>query len=145
MTQFTDISEKDAQLAAYASTLSFPIGEPNDAYAKWFSGRSWLAPLLSTPMSIANVTFEPGCQNNWHIHTAEQGGGQILIAVGGKGIYQEWGKDPVIMEPGDVIQIPVGVKHWHGAAPDSWFSHLAIEVPGIHTANEWLEPSKSEK
>lgn len=82
------------------------------------------------------------CRNNWHIHHADQGGGQILIGVAGRGFYQEWGKEPVEILPGDVINIPTGVKHWHGAAPDSWFSHLAVEVPGVNTSNEWLEPVK---
>ena len=86
------------------------------------------------------MTFEPGCRNNWHIHHADKGGGQILICVGGRGYYQEWGKEAVEMKPGDCINIPVGEKHWHGAAPDSWFSHLAIEVPGENGSNEWLEP-----
>ena len=91
-------------------------------------------------MGIFNVTFEPGCRNNWHIHKADNCGGQILVCVAGCGWYQEWGKDAVKMKPGDCINIPTGVKHWHGAARDSWFSHLAIEVPGVNTSNEWLEP-----
>ena len=122
--------------------MIFPIGAPNDAYAQYFSGQSYLAPISSSQVSIANVTFEPGCRNNWHIHHADQGGGQILIGVAGRGFYQEWGKEPVEILPGDVINIPTGVKHWHGAAPDSWFSHLAVEVPGVNTSNEWLEPVK---
>ena len=85
------------------------------------------------------MTFEPGCRNNWHIHHAQSGGGQILICVAGRGFYQEAGKPAQALHPGDVVNIPVGVKHWHGAAPDSWFSHLAVEVPGTETANEWLE------
>ena len=92
------------------------------------------------PVYMANVTFEPGCRNNWHIHHATKGGGQTLICVGGRGYYQEWGKEPVELLPGDSVYIPAGVKHWHGAAPGSWFSHLAIEVPGEKTSNEWLEP-----
>ena len=80
------------------------------------------------------------CRNNWHIHHAKTGGGQILICVSGRGYYQEWGKRAQELFPGDVINIPAGVKHWHGATPYSWFSHLAIEVPGEETANEWLEP-----
>ena len=87
-----------------------------------------------------NVTFEPGCRNNWHVHHAKEGGGQILVCVAGRGYYQEDGKSAVEMNPGDCINIPAGVKHWHVAAPDSWFSHLAIEVPGVDTSNEWLEP-----
>lgn len=130
-----DSNEKEA----YVSSLMFPLGEPNDGFAQYFTGQSWLAPLSTEQEGIFNVTFEPSCRNNWHIHHADKGGGQILICVGGKGYYQEWGKEAVLMEPGDTINIPVGVKHWHGAAPDSWFSHLAIEVPGENTSNEWLE------
>ena len=124
---------------AHQKEMIFPIGAPNDAYAQYFSGQSYLAPISSSQVSIANVTFEPGCRNNWHIHHADQGGGQILIGVAGRGFYQEWGKEPVEILPGDVINIPTGVKHWHGAAPDSWFSHLALEVPGEGCANQWLE------
>lgn len=127
---------------AHQKEMIFPIGAPNDAYAQYFSGQSYLAPISSSQVSIANVTFEPSCRNNWHIHHADQGGGQILIGVAGLGFYQEWGKEPVEILPGDVINIPTGVKHWHGAAPDSWFSHLAVEVPGVNTSNEWLEPVK---
>ena len=127
---------------AHQKEMIFPIGAPNDAYAQYFSGQSYLAPISSSQVSIANVTFEPGCRNNWHIHHADQGGGQILIGVAGRGFYQEWSKEPVEILPGDVINIPTGVKHWHGAAPDSWFSHLAVEVPGVNTSNEWLEPVK---
>ena len=127
---------------AHQKEMIFPIGAPNNAYAQYFSGQSYLAPISSSQVSIANVTFEPGCRNNWHIHHADQGGGQILIGVAGRGFYQEWGKEPVEILPGDVINIPTGVKHWHGAAPDSWFSHLAVEVPGVNTSNEWLEPVK---
>ena len=127
---------------AHQKEMIFPIGAPNDAYAQYFSGQSYLAPISSSQVSIANVTFEPGCRNNWHIHHADQGGGQILIGVAGRGFYQEWGKEPVEILPGDVINIPTGVKHWHGAAPDGWFSHLAVEVPGVNTSNEWLEPVK---
>ena len=129
---------------AHQKEMIFPIGAPNDAYAQYFSGQSYLAPISSSQVSIANVTFEPGCRNNWHIHHADQGGGQILIGVAGRGFYQEWGKEPVEILPGDVINIPTGVKHWHGAAPDSWFCHLAVEVPGEETKNEWLEPVSNE-
>lgn len=127
-------------LEAYAQTIMFPVGKPNDAYAKYFIGQSYLAPIVSEGVPVSNVTFEPGCRNNWHVHHATKGGGQTLICVGGRGYYQEWGKDPVQMLPGDAVFIPAGVKHWHGAAPDSWFSHLAIAVPGENTSNEWLEP-----
>lgn len=125
---------------AYAQTIFFPVGQPNDAYARYFTGQSYLASILKEGVPVANVTFEPGCRNNWHIHKASKGGGQTLICVGGRGYYQEWGKAPVELLPGDAVHIPAGVKHWHGAAPDSWFSHLAIEVPGEDSSNEWLEP-----
>ncbi|MCD7709740.1 MAG: carboxymuconolactone decarboxylase family protein [Porphyromonadaceae bacterium] len=127
-------------LEAYAQSLLFPVGNPNDTYAKYFVGQSYLAPVLSEGISVANVTFEPGCRNNWHIHHATKDGGQVLICVGGRGYYQEWGKEAVELCPGDAVYIPAEVKHWHGAAPDSWFSHLAIEVPGENGNNEWLEP-----
>mgnify|MGYP000157148168 FL=1 len=91
------------------------------------------------------MTFEPGCRNNWHIHHAKSGGGQILVCVAGRGLYQEWGKPAQVLRPGDVVNIPAGVKHWHGAAPDSWFSHLAVEVPGEEACNEWLEPVVDEQ
>ena len=118
----------------------FPLGEPNDAYAQYFSGKSWLKYLSTEQVTIFNVTFEPKCRNNWHIHHAQKGGGQILVCVAGRGWYQEWGKEAVEMHPGDVVNIPEGVKHWHGAAKDSWFQHLAIEVPGEGIVNEWCEP-----
>ncbi len=131
-----ELTEKDK----YQNTILFPIGVPNDGFAQYFTGQSYIASVSGEQVGIFNVTFEPGCRNNWHIHHADKGGGQILICVGGRGYYQEWGKDAVEMNPGDCINIPVGVKHWHGAAPDSWFSHLAIEVPGENGSNEWLEP-----
>ena len=131
-----ELSEKDK----YQNTILFPIGAPNDGFAQYFTGQSYLAPVSKEQVGIFNVTFEPGCRNNWHVHHADKGGGQILICVGGRGYYQEWGKEAVEMKPGDCINIPAGVKHWHGAAPDSWFSHLAIEVPGENGSNEWLEP-----
>ncbi|MDD5941043.1 carboxymuconolactone decarboxylase family protein [Fibrobacter sp.] len=117
----------------------FPVGKPNDAYAKYFVGKSYLDMISKEQVGVGNVTFEPACRNNWHIHHAQSGGGQILICVAGRGFYQEAGKPAQALHPGDVVNIPVGVKHWHGAAPDSWFSHLAVEVPGTETANEWLE------
>ena len=129
---------------AYAKTLLFPIGQPNDGFAQYFVGQSYLAPLSTKQVGIYNVTFEPACRNNWHVHHAAQGGGQILVCVGGRGYYQEWGKGAIEMRPGDVINIPAGVKHWHGAAPDSWFSHLAVEVPGENGSNEWLEAVSDE-
>lgn len=118
----------------------FPIGQPNDGFAQYFSGKSFLAPISTEQVTILNVTFEPSCRNNWHIHHAKAGGGQILICVSGRGYYQEWVKPAILMQAGDVVNIPAGVKHWHGAAPDSWFSHLAVEVPGEELSNEWLEP-----
>ena len=123
----------------------FPIGEPNDAYAQYFSGKSYLKFLSTEQVTMFNVTFEPKCRNNWHIHHAKKGGGQILICVAGRGWYQEWGKEAVEMRPGDVVNIPEGVKHWHGAAEDSWFQHLAIEVPGEGIVNEWCEPVSDEE
>ncbi len=126
--------------ARHQASMIFPIGEPNDGFARYFSGKSYLAPVSTDQVGIFNVTFEPGCRNNWHIHHADKGGGQILICVAGRGYYQEWGQEPVLMLPGDCVNILEGVKHWHGAAPDSWFSHLAIEVPGENSRNEWLEP-----
>ncbi len=129
----------------YQKTIFFPIGKPNDAFAKYFVGQSYLAPISTEQVTFFNVTFEPGCRNNWHIHHATKGGGQMLVAVGGRGYYQEWGKAPVEMNPGDVIHIPANTKHWHGAAPDSWFSHLAFEIEGENTSNEWLEAVSDEE
>lgn len=123
----------------HEKNMLFPIGEPNSGFAQYFIGQSYLAPLSTKQVGIFNVTFEPGCRNNWHIHHAVSGGGQILICVGGRGYYQEWGKEAQKLNPGDVVNIPTGVKHWHGAAPDSWFSHLAVEVPGVEVSNEWME------
>ena len=119
----------------------FKKGNPNDAYAKYFIGNSYLNPLVESdsPLFLANVTFEPGCRNNWHIHHATSGGGQILISTAGYGWYQEEGKEAESLQPGKVIVIPANVKHWHGAKKDSWFSHISIEVPGENTSNEWLE------
>ena len=131
-------SAEDA-MSKHAASMIFPIGMPNDGFAQYFSGRSFLAPVSKEQVGIFNVTFEPGCRNNWHSHHARNGGGQILICVAGRGYYQEWGKEAIGMLPGDVVNIPVGVKHWHGAAPDSWFSHLTVEVPGEEASNEWLE------
>ena len=117
----------------------FGLGEPNTAFAPYFIGNSYLKMLTTMGVPIANVTFEPGCRNNWHVHHALSGGGQLLLCVDGQGWYQEWGKPARALNPGDVVVIPAGVKHWHGAAADSWFTHLAIEVPGEETHNEWLE------
>ena len=129
----------DNERTIHEASMIFPIGEPNEAYAKYFIGQSYLAPVSKEQVNVTNVTFEPGCRNNWHIHHADKGGGQMLICVAGRGYYQEWGKQPVLMVPGDVTHIPVGVKHWHGAALDSWFSHLAIGVPGENVSCEWME------
>lgn len=120
----------------------FGMGKPNDAFAQYFIGNSYLNPLNEfgeSPVFVANVTFEPGCRNNWHIHKASNGGGQILICIAGEGWYQEEGKDAESLVPGSVITIPANVKHWHGAKADSWFSHIAVEVPGDDASNEWLE------
>lgn len=122
----------------------FPIGEENKAFAQYFVGQSYLNMLSTAQVGIANVTFESGCRNNWHIHHADNGGGQILICTAGRGYYQEWGKEKIEMTPGMVVNIPPEVKHWHGAAPDSWFQHLAVEVPGENTSNEWMEPVSDE-
>lgn len=125
--------------------LMFPIGEPNTTYAKYFTGNSYLAPISTDQVQFFNVTFEPRCRNNWHIHHATKGGGQMLVGVAGRGWYQEEGKAAVEILPGTVIHIPANVKHWHGASADGWFSHLAFEVPGENTSNEWCEPVTDEE
>lgn len=137
-------AEGDAK-AAFQREMIFPIGEPNTAYAKYFIGNSYLAPISSEQVQVSNVTFEPRCRNNWHIHKATKGGGQILIGVAGRGWYQEEGKPAQEILPGTVIHIPANVKHWHGAAADSWFAHLAFGVPGENTENVWLEPVTDEE
>ncbi len=134
-----DVKGDDAK-AEFHKQMIFPIGEPNNAYAKYFIGQSYLAPISTEQVKFFNVTFEPGCRNNWHIHRATKGGGQMLVGVAGRGWYQEEGKPAVEILPGTVIHIPANVKHWHGAAADSWFSHLAFELDGENTSNEWLEP-----
>lgn len=131
--------------AEFQRQIIFPIGEPNSGFARYFTGNSYLAPISSEQVSIFNVTFEPRCRNNWHSHKATKGGGQMLIGTGGRGWYQEEGKPAQEILPGTVIHIPANVKHWHGAAADSWFSHLAIEIPGENTSNEWLEPVTEEE
>ena len=121
---------------------SFGVGAPNEMFAQYFIGNSFLKPLTEMgkcPVFLANVTFEPGCRNNWHINHAKSGGGQLLICTTGEGWYQEEGKEAVSLTPGEVITIPANVKHWHGAKKDSWFSHIAVEVPGEETGNEWCE------
>lgn len=114
----------------------FPMGEKNEVFAQYFVGQSYLNMLSTERVTIGNVTFEPGCRNNWHIHHK---GGQILLCTAGRGYYQEWGKEAQELHPGDVVNIPPEVKHWHGAAKDSWFAHLAVEVPAEGASNEWLE------
>ena len=122
----------------------FAAGGTNDAFAQYFVGQSYLNMLSMEQVVIGNVTFEPGCRNNWHIHHAKKGGGQILLVTAGRGYYQDWGKDVRELHPGDVVNIPSGVKHWHGAAPNEWFQHLAVEVPGEECKNEWCEPVSDE-
>ncbi len=123
----------------------FETGDPNDKFAQYFIGQSYLKMLTTSGVGIGNVTFEPACRNNWHIHHAAKGGGQILLVTGGEGWYQEEGKAAQSLKPGDVVVIPANVKHWHGAKKDSWFSHLAVEVPGEDTSNEWCEPVTDEE
>ena len=130
----------DLGRAAFEASCPFPIGAPNDAYAAHFDGQSYLADVSTEQIAIHNVTFEPGCRNHWHIHHAKEGGGQLLICVAGHGWYQEWGEPARLLAPGDVVNIPANVKHWHGAAADSWFSHLAMGVPGTDQSTEWCEP-----
>ena len=129
-----------AERARFAQSMAFPIGAPNDGFRQYFSGESYLAPLSTRQVGVFNVTFEPGCRNNWHVHT----GGQLLIAVGGVGYYQERGKAAQRLLPGDVVEIPPDVEHWHGAAPDSWFAHLAIACNPQTNQNTWLEPVSDE-
>lgn len=119
----------------------FGKGQENTAFAEYFDGESYLNPLTKpgeAPIFLANVTFEPGCRTQWHTHHATSGGGQMLICTAGEGWYQEKGKDAVSLEPGTVITIPPEVIHWHGAKVDSWFSHIALSVPGENTENEWF-------
>ena len=125
----------------------FGKGSENTAYAQYFTGNSYLSPLTSPACKpfFANVTFEPGCRNNWHVHRAAKGGGQLLLCVAGSGWYQEWGKPARSLAPGDVVEIPAGVKHWHGAKKDSWFSHIAAELPGEGASTEWLEPVSAQE
>ena len=132
---------------AFEKADRFGIGAPNDAYARYFTGNSYLKALTdpASGLFLANVTFEPGCRNNWHIHHAKSGGGQMLICTAGEGWYVEEGKAPVKLTEGSVITIPSEAKHWHGAASDSWFSHIAIEVPGTDTSTEWCDPVSNEE
>lgn len=137
-----EVYAEEAEAGAEEHGGFFGMGEPNVSYAKYFIGQSYLKPLTDPKETvfIANITFEPGCRNNWHIHHADKGGGQLLICVDGEGWYQEEGKPAQNLKPGDVVTIPPEVKHWHGAKKDCWFSHLAVEVPGENTSNEWCEP-----
>lgn len=125
----------------------FGLGNPNEGFAQYFIGNSYLNPLTRPQETVflANVTFEPGCRNNWHIHHAASGGGQLLICTAGEGWYQEEYKAPVSLTAGMVITIPPEVKHWHGAKKDSWFSHIAVEVPGENISNEWCEAVTDEE
>ncbi len=136
----TELTEKDR----YQNEIFFPIGEPNP-YGDYFVGQSYLAPVSTEQLAVYNVTFEPACRNNWHIHRAKSGGGQMLICVGGRGYYQEWDKEARELHPGDIVNIPANIKHWHGAAPDSWFSHLAIEIDDEDSSTEWCEPVSDEE
>ena len=139
-----DTAAADAK-EAFQREMIFPIGAPNDAFAQYFTGQSYLAPVSTSQVPFFNVTFEPGCRNNWHVHKAAAGGGQMLVCVAGRGWYQEEGKPAVEMLPGTVVHIPANVKHWHGAASDSWFAHLAFEIPGESAENVWLEPVTDEE
>ena len=127
----------------FQNEIIFPIGEPNP-YGDYFVGQSYLAPVSTEQIPIYNVTFEPACRNNWHIHHAKSGGGQMLICVGGRGWYQEYGKEARELNPGDIVNIPAEVKHWHGAAKDSWFAHLAVEIQGEDGSTEWCETVSDE-
>ncbi len=125
---------------------AFGMGEPNVNFAQYFIGKSYLKMLGNTGgVGLANVTFEPRCRNNWHIHKSDKGGGQILICIEGEGWYQEEGKKAQSLKVGDTVFIPANVKHWHGAKKDSWFSHIAVEIPGENTSNEWLDPVTDEE
>lgn len=138
---------KIADKKEFEAVNVFGTGAANTGYAQYFTGDSFLNPLTDPAKTVflANVTFEPGCRNNWHIHHAKSGGGQLLVCTAGEGWYQEEGKEAVSLVPGTVIMIPAEVKHWHGAKKDSWFSHIAVEVPGEECSNEWCEPVSDEE
>lgn len=139
---------KVLDISKFEENNVFGMGKPNESFAQYFTGESFLNPLTNpkeTAVFLANVTFEPGCRNNWHIHHAKSGGGQLLICTAGEGWYQAENKSPVSLTAGTVITIPAEVKHWHGAKKDSWFSHIAVEVPGTDTSNEWCEPVTDEE
>ena len=142
---WADPTDATTEKERFQQEMIFPIGEPNTAYAKYFQGESYLARISDSQIPFSNVTFEPRCRNNWHIHKATKGGGQMLVGVAGRGWYQEEGKPAQEILPGTVIHIPANVKHWHGAAADSWFAHLAFEIPGENASNEWLEPVTDEE
>lgn len=125
-----------------AETVLFGLGEENTAYAKHFIGKSYLQPLTKEGINASNVTFEPKARNNWHIHRKT---GQTLFVVSGRGWYQEWGKPAQELKAGDVVNIPEGVKHWHGAAKNSWFTHVAVTVPHNDATTEWLEAVTNEE
>ena len=135
---YADNDPSDSDRDRFQNEIMFPVGEPNP-YGDYFVGQSYLAPVSTEQIPIYNVTFEPSCRNNWHIHHAKSGGGQMLICIGGRGYYQEWGKEARELNPGDIVNIPAGVKHWHGAAKDSWFAHLAIEIRGEESSTQWCE------
>lgn len=134
-----DVSDIDSAKAKHEASMIYPIGEENP-YGKYFVGKSYLHLICKDQVAMYNVTFEPGCRNNWHKHLAKSGGGQILMCIAGYGYYQEEGKERRELKPGDIVNIPINVKHWHGARPDSWFSHISVEVPGVDGGTEWLEP-----
>ncbi len=139
---------KELNEQVFDSLNVFGKGMPNEAFAKYFIGNSYLNPLTNPkecPIFLANVTFEPGCRNNWHIHNAKEGGGQILICTAGEGWYQEEGKPAQSLTPGTVVVIKGGIKHWHGAKKDSWFSHIAFDIPGVDSSNQWLEELSDEE
>lgn len=134
-----DVEQMKADLGPGAV---FDIGQENTAFAQYFTGECYLKMLTTEGVPIGNVSFAPGTVNHWHVHHK---GGQILLVTGGRGWYQEWGKEAQELHPGDVVNIPPEVKHWHGAAKDSWFQHLAVEVPSEGGSNEWLEPVDEEE
>ena len=133
-----EVSDIDLAKAKHEASMIYPIGEENP-YGKYFVGKSYLHLICKDQVAMYNVTFEPGCRNNWHKHLAKSGGGQILMCIAGYGYYQEEGKERRELKPGDIVNIPINVKHWHGARPDSWFSHISVEVPGVDGSTEWLE------
>lgn len=140
--EFEELNELAPEVPTALSP--FDIGPENTAYADHFCGTSYLSPLSREQCHISNVTFEPGCRNDWHVHLAKSGGGQILLVCGGRGWYQQWGMAARELHAGDVVNIPPNTKHWHGAARDSWFSHVAITIPGEETSTTWLEPVSDE-